>query len=228
MRALDRPHIRKDNVQRLQTITDLGVKINDTGEAYCISCKTAPKMFLGLYVLCSASNTKYKYMNYLRLDYKGYFRGIPGIEDIKQTMTKQHAANVDLIIKSVISDKMKYKVKPLRSITSSHGWKVEYTLKGKNVFGFFSEPDYLALYIYFNEAKNITEMSRNLKNDTLLFDWFCDKFPKVMCKCLYNVTVMLGDEKRRICGMSNKAEIVNPGTGDVEKVIAVIKMFRGL
>ena len=135
---------------------DLGISIREIKETYYISSKKAPKMFLGLWVLCSAPENKYKYMNYLRLDYNGYYRYMPIMEDVKLTMSKEHAGKLDTIIEMFNNAKIKYKIKPLRSITSSHGWKVEYTYNGQNIFGFFSEPDYLAFYIYFNNAKNIT------------------------------------------------------------------------
>ena len=240
LRSLDRPHICKENGQRMKALADRGVTINEAGGTCYISCKTAPKMFLGLQVLCSAPEGKYKYTNYLRLDYKGFRGDMPGIGDVKSTMKKVHAAGVDLFLKLFGGVKMKYRVKPLRSITSGHGWKVEYTLNGKSVFGFFAEPDHLAFYIYFNNAKNITETSRKLENDPELFDWFCGRFPERLCKCPSNRAVTFGNPpprpgrgevslryvKRRICGLSNRAEIINPVAGDIQKCIADIKIFR--
>ncbi|MDR0302502.1 MAG: hypothetical protein LBI04_09365 [Treponema sp.] len=224
--SLDKPHIRGENKQRLQALENLGIKVKEVDGKINLFCKEAPKMFLGLYVLCSAPESKFKYMNYLRLDYKGYYRGMPEIDDIKLTLPAKNAVLIDSIIKVLAEIKLKYKVKPLRSIISSHGWKVEYTLKGKNVFGFFAEPDYLAFYIYFNDAKNITQMSQKLENDSVLFKWFCDKFPERLCKCRSNRAVMFGSEKRRICGLSNRAEIINPDNDDLQKITTVIQMFR--
>jgi len=226
--SLDNTYIYKENGQRIKALADMGIKVEEINDTCHISCKTAPKMFLGLWVLCSAPESKYKYMNYLRLDFKGYLRSMPEIEDVKFTMLKEHAECVDLILSLFANLNLKYKVKPLRSITTAHGLKVEYTLAGKNIFGFFAEPDYLALYIYFNDAKNITEMSRQLENNTELFQWFCDAFPERLCKCKSNRAVMFGNEKRRICGLSNRAEIVNPTADDAAKGIEIIKMFRGL
>jgi len=54
----------------------------------------APKMFLGLQVLLTVPKSKYKTeskfkrLNYLRLDYKGYYRPMPEIEDVKFTIKK--------------------------------------------------------------------------------------------------------------------------------------------
>jgi len=226
IRSLDRPHLRGENEHRMKALADRGLTVNErTGVCY-ISCTAAPKMFLGLHVLCSAPESKYKYTNYLCLNYKGFLGGMPAIEDVKSAMKKEHAAKIDLLLKLFGGVKMKYKVKPLRSITSSHGWKVEYTLNGKNAFGFFAEPDYLALYIYFNNAKNITETGKKLENDIELFNWFCGKFPERLCKCPSNRLVRFGNEKRRICGLSNRAEIINPGDSDIQKCIKVTKIFR--
>jgi len=227
LRSLERPHIYRENGQRMKALAERGVTVNELGGMCYISCKTAPKMFLGLQVMCSAPEGKYKYTNYLRLDYKGFRGDMSGIEDIKLTMKKEHAASVDLLLKVFSLVKLKYRVKPLRSITSGHGWKVEYTLNGKSFFGFFAEPDHLALYIYFNDAKNITETSRKLENDSELFDWFCSRFPERLCKCPSNRAVTFGNVKRRICGLSNRAEIINPGKSDIQKCIAVTKIFRG-
>jgi hypothetical protein len=226
LRSLDRPHICKENGQRMKALADRGVTVNELSGTCYMSCSTAPKMFLGLQVLCSAPEGKYKYTNYLRLDYKGFCGDMPGIEDVKSTMKKEHAASVDLFLKLFGGVKMKYRVKPLRSITSGHGWKVEHTLNGKSVFGFFAEPDHLAFYIYFNDAKNITETSRKLESDSELFDWFCGRFPEKLCKCPSNRAVTFGKIKRRICGLSNRAEIINPGAGDIQKCIAITKIFR--
>ena len=228
LRSLDRPHIFKDNGQRLEALASAGIIIDESNSMCFISCKKYLKMFLGLHVLCSAPESKYKYMNYLRLDYKGYYRSMPNLEDIKQTMTKEHAVCVDSILLLFNNAKIKYRVKPLRSIVSSHGWKVEYTVSGKNVFGFFAEPDYLALYIYFNDPKNITAISKEFENDFELFEWFCSAFPDRLCKCPSNRVVIFGGVKRRICGLSNRAEIINPCADDIEKSITVIKRFHSI
>jgi hypothetical protein len=153
---------------------------------------------------------------------------MPDIDDVMLTMTDEHAKYVKLIEKSFECQKVKYKVKPLRNITSSYEWKIEYTLKGKSFFGFYAEPDYLTLCIYFNNAKNITEFSSKLESiDINIFNWFCSKFPERLCKCPNNRIVAFGDEKRRICGLSNRAEIINPNDKDVENSIFIMRMFRG-
>jgi len=228
LRKLKRPHIRKGSEQRLKVLENLGIVVNEKNDAYYISCENTSKIFLGLYVLCSAPESKYKYMNYLRLDYKGYHRNIPDIEAIKSTLNEAHANKLDVAIHSIITDKMKYKVKPLRGINSDHGWKAEYALNGKNVLGFFAKPDSLDMFIYFNDEKNISKMGDDIKDNKPLFDWFCNRFPKVQCQCPHVRFIFLGDEKRRICGMSNRAEISDPTFDDIENMITITKIFRNL
>lgn len=40
--------------------------------------------------------------------------------------------------------------------------------------------------------------------------------------------VHLGEKIRRICGLSNRAEIVNPTDDDVEKAIKILIKFRNI
>jgi len=227
MKSFSRSHVYKDNKLRIKAISDLGLQIREAGDKYCITSENYPRMFLGLRVLCSAPESKYKYMNYLRLDYKGYYRSMPELDDIKLTMKEEHTKYVDMINASFGGQKIKYKVKPLRNITSGFEWKVDFTLNGKNTFGFNAEPDYFKLYIYFGNAKNITGLGERLRtSDNELFDWYCSKFPERLCKCPNNRVVKFGDAKRRICGLTNRAEIAEPNDHDIENSITVVEMFR--
>ena len=49
----------------------------------------------GVLYLCNAPDSKYKWMNFLRLDYKNAYTPIPTVEDICQTLPN----NSDKIIK---------------------------------------------------------------------------------------------------------------------------------
>lgn len=229
LNSFGKTHVFKENGQRLNALIGVGIRIDEVEDNYYISSINYPKMFLGLSILCNAPDSKYKHMNYLRLDYKGYYAAVPEIDDIKLTMVEEHAKSVELILKSFEDIKLKYKVKPLRNITSGFNWKVEYALNGKSVFGFYIEPDYLMICIYFNNAKNITEFSKKLENNNAeLFNWLYDKFTERLCKCPNNRVVFFGEVKKRICGLSNRAEIVNPSEDDVKSSIRVIKMFRNM
>jgi hypothetical protein len=227
MESFGRSHVYKENEYRMKAVLNRGLQIDEAGDKYYIKSKSYPKMFLGLRVLCTAPESKYKYMNYLRLDYKGYCRSMPEIDDIRLTMKEEHSGYVDLIYRTFEGQKIRYKVKPLRNITSGFEWKVDFTLNGKNIFGFYAEPDYLKVCIYFNNAKNITELGEKLRLSNMeLYDWFCGKFPERLCKCPNNRVVRFGDTKRRICGLSNRAEIDNPNDRDISNCIAVTDVFR--
>ncbi len=220
-------HIYKENSRRYEVINSSGIEIRQESDKCYIRNKNYKKMFLGLYILCKAPDSKYKYMNYLRLDYNGFHRAMPGIEDIKMTLTKEHAGIINSIQNAVDSMKLKIRVKPLRNITSGSRWKVEYLLKNKNVFGFYAEPDYLMLCLYFNHVDHINEMSRRLEeSDQELFQWFCSKFPERLCKCPSNRWAKFGTVRRRICGLSCRAEIENPDQLDVKNSILILKLFR--
>lgn len=62
--SLDYPHIKNENSQRLNALTDRGIIVNKASDkSYYISCKKAQKMFLGLKVLLTVPESKYKTEN---------------------------------------------------------------------------------------------------------------------------------------------------------------------
>jgi hypothetical protein len=71
MGSFKRSHVYEDNKSRFKAILDAGLEINEDNDMYLISSKKYPRMFLGLWIFCNAPESKYKYMNYLRLDYQG-------------------------------------------------------------------------------------------------------------------------------------------------------------
>ena len=207
----------------------LGIRFVEENSMVKISNYKNPAMFIGLWMLCHVPESAYKYMNYLRVDFKGCYRTRPDIEDIKETLLPKHALIIGRLEKAMRDLPMKMKIQRLRNITSGFQWKVAYTYKSKNVFGFYAEPKYLMLCIYFNNAQNINEMCMKLlEMDRKLFRWFQSKFPERLCKCRYNRRVVFGEERRRICGLSCRAEIENPDVSDVEDSIKIMKLFRGL
>lgn len=221
-------HIYKDNEQRYQRLKELGVTVKEEGKYCYISCKRYPKMFLGLWLLCKAKESKYKYLNYLRVDYQGILKEMPELEDIMETLHEQHQYIIMQLQQLLDGVKVKMKIKPFNTITSRSKWKVEYQYKGKNILGFYAEPDFFMICIYFNNPENITSMSRRLQEEKVgLYEWYQTKFPERLCKCRYNRRVQLGEEFRRICGFSNRAEIVNPDSNDLMNSIEIIKLFRG-
>lgn len=228
-KLLEGTHLRQGNQGRYTVLKEQGIETEQTDEICYIYNKEQPKMFLGLWVFCSAPQNAYKYMNYLRLDYQGCQRKAPDIQDIVDTLDEDHGRVILKVQGILINLDVKIKVKPPRSIASGFKWKVEYSHKGKSVFGFYAAPGELMLCIYFNSAQNITEVAKQLQEcDGALFQWFAEKIPERLCKCPNNRRVAIGNEKRRICGLSNRAEVKNPEEIDVDNCIRVLKLFRKL
>lgn len=218
--------VRKEAEQRVQILLDNGITKQESEDGYIFSCKNYPKMFLGLVVLCRAPDSKYKWMNYLRLDYKRYSSIMPDISDIEETVPKHMTQKIHLFTETLKDFPLKMKVKPLRNINSDFKWKIEYTYKGKSCIGFHLDYDSFLVCIYFNNSENITALSDNLKEtDTNLFEWYRNHIPERLCKCPNNRWVTLGDTRRRICGMSNRLDVKEPNEYDLENCISVLRKF---
>lgn len=223
------PKIRKDQKERINLLYERELEFHDTEEEIIITCRNYPKMFLGLLVLCRAPENKYKYMNYLRLDYKRYGNPIPGYEDVIETLPLEKSWVIQSMMVTLKDLPYKIAMKPLRNINSDFQWKMEIKLKGKSCIGFYTDVGRLLLCIYFNDSKNITAMAESLQNtDTELFQWFCSHIPERLCKCPNNRWVVLGAERRRICGMSSRLDVSLPEKDDIEKCIKILCKFRNI
>lgn len=85
------------------------------------------------------------------------------------------------------------------------------------------------LCIYFNHYENISAFARALcEEDRELFLWFKEQFPERLCTCPSNRRVFFGEEFRRICGLSNRAEVTDPGGEDVENALRVLRKYRNI
>ncbi len=72
-------------------------------------------------------------------------------------------------------------------------------------------------------------MSSRLEEiDHDLFSWYSSKFPERLYRCPSNRWATFGETRRRICGLSNIAEIENPSEADLKNSIEVLKLFRQL
>lgn len=226
---MKRFHDSKYNEERYEVLSKLGILTYENEENIYIIHKTYTNAMLGLQYLCAAPDSKYKWMNYLRLDYNNAYSPIPTVDDICKTLPSKSAKVVELLEDNLVKLKTKTKIKPLRGIVSDFKWKVEYVLKGKNICGFYADNEYFMLCIYFNNSQNISEFANHLKQeDYNLYHWFQSKFPERLCKCPSNRIVHLGEENRHICGLSSRAEIVNPTDDDVEKSIKILMKFRNI
>ena len=229
LQQMGRIHSAEKNADRYERLESLGVQTEEKDNDVYISHKEYTHAMSGLWYLCKAPDSKYKWMNFLRLDYKNAYAPIPTVEDICRTLSPDNAEIVKRLEDSLTGMKVRERIKPLRGIVSDFKWKVEYSSKGKNICGFYADSEYLMLCIFFNHFQNITEFAKTLyEDDAELFQWFQAQFPERLCKCPSNRRVYFGEEPRRICGLSNRAEIVNPDKEDVEKTLYILRKYRKL
>ena len=227
LQQMKRNHGAEYNDGRYEQLMRLGIQTEEKNDAVYVSHKVYQDAMSGLQYLCKAPDSKYKWMNFLRLDYKNAYAPIPTVADICKTLSPGSAKIVNRLEDSLGGMEIKARIKPLRGIVSDFKWKVEYSFKGKNVCGFYADHEYLMLCIYFNNFMNITEFARSLhEEDDVLFQWFKAQFPERLCKCPNNRRVYFGEEPRRICGLSNRAEIVNPDSEDVERALYLLRRYR--
>lgn len=224
---MSRFHDAQYNHGRYGLLERLGGQIEEKGEQVTILHRDYQKAMFGLECLCKVPDSKYKYMNYLRLDYKNADGKILSTNDIKKTLPEERAKMITELEDSLKAIKIKTKVRPLRGIVSDFRWKVEYTYKGKNLCGFYADSESLMICVYFNHFINITEFATTLLDENQeLFEWYKDQFPERLCKCPNNRRVHFGEEARRICGLSNRTETVNPTEVDMENILYLLKKYQ--
>lgn len=229
LQQLNRIHESKYNAGRYEVLSRLGVQVYQNGEFVHVVHTEYSQAMAGIVYLCKAPDSKYKWMNFLRLDYKNAYSPVPTISDICKTLPDRSVEAVRKLQESLSGMKLRAKIKPLRGIVSDFKWKVEYAYRGKNICGFYADNEYFMLCIYFNHFQNINEFAKLLyEEDHDLFLWFQKQFPERLCKCKNNRRVCFGDESRRICGLSNRAEIVNPDDRDVDRALCVLRKYRDI
>lgn len=227
LERMNKFHDAKNNKNRYALLKKMGISAEETGDKIYIHHKEYDKAMLGLKILCDAPDSKYKFMNYLRLDYKGFYRPVPEISDIVKTLPEESKEIIEQLQDVLSGLNTKIKVKPLRGIVSDFRWKVEYSYKSKNILGFYADYDYLRICIYFNDSKNITAFAEQLaEEDEILYEWYKIQFPELSCKCPNSRWVYFKEEKRRICGMSNKSETVNPTEEDFVNCVKILRKYR--
>lgn len=229
LQQMNRIHESRYNAGRYEVLSKLGIQVHQNGELVHVVHTAYRQAMEGLVYLCKAPESKYKLMNFLRLDYKNAYAPVPTISDICKTLPDKSVEAVKKLEKNLSGMKVKAKIKPLRAIVSDFKWKVDYTYKGKNICGFYADNESFMLCIHFNHFQNINEFAKLLyEEDHDLFLWFQKQFPERLCKCPNNRRVCFGEEYRRICGLSNRAEIVNPDEGDVDRALYVLRKYRNM
>ena len=226
---MNRIHESQYNAGRYEALEKGGIRVSERGGTVYIVHREYPRMMEGVVYLCKAPDSKYRWMNFLRLDFKNAYSPIPTVDDICKTLSDRSSKAVKRLENSLSGMKARAKIKPLRGIVSDFKWKVEYTYKGKNICGFYADREYFMLCIYFNHFQNINEFAKVLyEEDFALFQWFEKQFPERLCACPNNRRVYFGGEPRRICGLSNRAEIVNPDDQDMDRAFYVLRKYRNI
>ncbi len=227
LRKLGRLHESKYHAQRLAVLEGVGVRVQKEDGMVWVAHAEKPRMMEGIWYLCKVPESKYRWMNFLRMDYKNAYSPVPGVEDICKTLPEEYAAVVKRLEGALAGRKVKVQVKPLRGIVSDFCWKVSYAHKGSNICGFYADNESFMLCIHFNNFMNITKFAEVLHEENReLFAWFQAQFPERPCKCPNNRRILFGGEERRICGLCNRAEVVNPTKEDVERALYVLQRYR--
>lgn len=229
LNRMERINESKYNADRYEVLSKLGIQIYQNNNLVYILNVKYKRMMEGLKYLCKAPDSKYKWMNYIRLDFKNAYLPSPTVNDICKTLPVKSAEIVKKLEYSLSGMKVKAKIKPIRGIVSDFKYKVEYIYKGKNICGFYADNEYLMLCIYFNNFQNISSFAKTLyEEDFDLFQWFENQFPERICKCPNNRRGYFNNEPRRICGLSNRAEIVNPDDRDIDRALYVLRKYRNI
>ena len=202
-RQMDHIHEPEYNARRYEKLAKLGMRTYENGDIVQIIHEESSRMMEGIAYLCKAPDSKYKSLP------------AKSVEVVKKL---EH---------NLSGMKIKAKIKPLRGIVSDFKWKVEYAYKGKNICEFYADHEYFMLCIYFNYFQNINEFAKIMYEENYdLFQWFEKQFPERLCNCPNNRRGYFGGEPRRICGLSNRAEIVNPDGRDVDRAFYVLRKYR--
>ncbi|MBE5786601.1 MAG: hypothetical protein E7324_03580 [Clostridiales bacterium] len=227
LQKMDKRHGSAWNTRRYQLLEQRGLRREDTKNRVYYWMDGAPRMIEGLLTLCKAKENKYKFMNYLRLDFKNA-GSVPDMCDILSTLPDDSRDALTFLQKHAVpSLKLTGKLRPLRGITSDFPWKMEFSCRGKNVWSFYADSGMLKICLYFGGPDRISALADELlASDPALFAWYQAGFRQRLCKCPYNRAVRLGNIKRRICGLSNRMEMDHPAPTDLEKACLILKMLH--
>lgn len=162
MEQMNRIHESQYNAERYEVLAKDGIRVSESGDTVYIVHREYPRMMEGITYLCKAPDSKYKWMNFLRLDFKNAYSPIPTVNDICKTLSARSSEAVRKLEDNLSGMSVKTKIKPLRGIVSDFKWKVEYAYKGKNICGFYADHEYFMICIYFNHFQNINEFAKVL------------------------------------------------------------------
>jgi len=228
LRKMEKLHGAQHHPARYEKLKNLGLQIEERDNRVYILLADHPQAMEGLSVLCQAAESKYKKMNYLRLDFSNA-GGIPSTQDALDSLPPEYRHAIHFMQEKAAALNLitKEKIRPMRGITSDFEWKIEYACKGKNIWGFYGDDQSLKICLYFNSPDKISRTADMLEKECPhLLSWYQDQFALRECKCRYNRAVHLCNIKKRICGLSNRMEILNPGEQDLENAGQILSLLH--
>jgi len=228
LQKMEKMHGAQHHPARYKKLKNLGLQVEEKDNRVYMLLADHPQAMAGLSILCQAEESKYKKMNYLRLDFSNA-GSIPSTQDALDTLSPDQRYTIRFMMKKTASLNLnvKEKIRPMRGITSDFEWKIEYACKGKNIWGFYGDDQSLKICLYFNSPDKISRMADILqKNDPALLSWYQDQFALRECKCPYNRAVHLGNIKKRLCGLANRLEIINPREQDLENAGMILNLLH--
>lgn len=202
----------------------LGMTILKVNERFILGNSKYPGMFTALNALANAGRGNWALTHVLRCDFRGLNKGFkPGLDDVLAVLPEKLRESILAMDEFMGSHQGKMTVQPLKNTTLYSPWKVSYTRDGRSIYGFHVEPQRLEVYIYLNHHENVSRVGYRLKEETeQLYGWFYEHIPSRECRCPNNRRVDIGGQAKRICGLMNRLEAINPDQMTVERLKQII------
>lgn len=219
--------IRGEEIERTYALRRLGLEMMQTTERIIVSNHAYPHLFTALSALCHAPNKKFALTHFLRCDFRGLLPGHqPGFDDAAAVLPDEFRSMVVDMETWLHSLNCKVAVEPLKNTTLHSYWEVSYRQKGKPLYAFHADTDRLDAFAYFNHPENVGRMGYLAKAASdALYAWFYERIPARICACRNNRAVDIGGQKKRICGLMNRLNIVNPNQMDWQNLKQIITMY---
>jgi hypothetical protein len=219
--------LRGEERKRASALERLGLKIKSINTRFRVTNDDYPKMLLALTTLCKSVSPRYGLTHFLRCDFRGLNRSHkPDFRDAVSVLPDSFEKGVEAMHVFMQTLKCKTTVEPLKNTTLYSKWKLTYQLKNKAVYSFHADTGHLEVFAYFNHPDYVSRMGYLLKNESnSLYDWFYERIPMRSCACRNNRRVDIGGREKRICGLMNRMEVVNPDREDFIKLKRIITIF---
>ena len=213
--------------QCAEALSRLGLEIKRFNNKITVSNSQYPKMLFALSALCKAGKGKFALTNFLRCDFRGLLNSyIPGFEDTVSILPDGFKKKAIIMNEFMKDLKCKTIVEPLKNTTLYSEWKLFYSFKGKSIYGFHSDTESLKTFAYFNHYENVSRMGYILKEESdSLYNWFYDCIPISMCSCRNNKLVNVGGREKRICGLTNRIDVINPDDANLKNLKRIIEIY---